>query len=348
MPRNDDKEIELTANDKIARLLGLIVTKDMEQKTDKVVLSAACRFLGRGGCRHPGYHRESRQGRQSLGEEETRQAFQEVINKQLLQRIASRLGVGPARAYSVIAQKATSTGHDREIAALLVAADNGINYHKYSTAEQRAQIRGTLADGGQQQRGVESPAAVPAGRPRKNASRQKAIKKSKDNTVFVVHGRNEALRKSMFDFLRALGLKPLEWQKALQMAKGNNPFIGDVLEEVMAKAQAVVVLFSPDDEARLRTELQTKGDPATEKKLMGQARPNVLFEAGLALGKHPEKTVLVEVGKLRKFSDVAGRHVVRLTNDYAKRNDLAERLAKIGCAIDKVGDDWTKTGHFVA
>jgi predicted nucleotide-binding protein len=94
--------------------------------------------------------------------------------------------------------------------------------------------------------------------------------------------------------------------------------------------------------------LLTKGDGAAEKQLRGQPRPNVLFEAGLALGRHPDKTVLVEVGKLRKFSDIAGRHVVRLSNEYAKRNDLANRLEKLGCMVDKQGTDWTKAGDFNA
>jgi len=31
------------------------------------------------------------------------------------------------------------------------------------------------------------------------------VKKAKDDSVFVVHGRNDELRKSMFEFLRALG-----------------------------------------------------------------------------------------------------------------------------------------------
>jgi hypothetical protein len=37
----------------------------------------------------------------------------------------------------------------------------------------------------------------------------------------------------------------------------------------------------------------------------------VLFEAGLAMGRHPRKTVLVQVGKSKPFSDVDGRHMVR-------------------------------------
>jgi len=32
----------------------------------------------------------------------------------------------------------------------------------------------------------------------------------------------------------------------------------------------------------------------------------VLFEAGLALGAHPNKTVMVQVGKVKAFSDIGG------------------------------------------
>lgn len=71
------------------------------------------------------------------------------------------------------------------------------------------------------------------------------------------------------------------------MTKKTNPYIGDILDNTMAKVQAVVVLFSPDDEARLRAEFLTRSDGPSEKKLRGQPRPNVLFEAGLALGRHP-------------------------------------------------------------
>ena len=37
-------------------------------------------------------------------------------------------------------------------------------------------------------------------------------------------------------------------------------------------------------------------DPAYERRLTGQARPNVLFEAGMAYGKDPNSTVLAQLG----------------------------------------------------
>jgi predicted nucleotide-binding protein len=164
--------------------------------------------------------------------------------------------------------------------------------------------------------GVRRTTARPAARP-------------KDNTVFVVHGRDDALRKSMFAFLRALGLKPMEWGDALAEAKGANPQIENIIDTAMSKCQAVVVLFSPDEEARLKESLCGRGEKQTEGKLAGQPRPNVLFEAGLTLGRHPEKTLLVQVGKVRGFTDIAGRHLARLTNDTPRRNDVANRLEKL-------------------
>jgi predicted nucleotide-binding protein len=270
------------------------------------------------------------------------------INQQLLDRLMSELDVRADRIYKIIAKKASDTLLDRHLAALVVASENGINIQKYSTPDERAQIRGSLRPGGSDALPQPQTGSDPGPQVRKQARTKRASKNSKpkDNSVFVVHGRNDQLRRSLFDFLRALGLKPLEWEKVVLMTKKTNPYIGDILDNTMAKVQAVVVLFSPDDEAKLRAEFITRSDGPSERKLRGQPRPNVLFEAGLALGRHPDKTILVEVGKLRKFSDIAGRHVVRLSNEYSKRNDLANRLEGLGCKVDKQGTDWTKAGDF--
>lgn len=270
------------------------------------------------------------------------------INPQLLDRLMSELNVSTPRIYKIIAKKASDTLLDRHLAALVVASENGINIQKYSTPDERAQIRGALRPGGSDALPQHQTGTDPGPQVRKQPRPKRAQKtqKPKDNSVFVVHGRNDQLRRSLFDFLRALGLKPLEWEKVVLMTKKTNPYIGDILDNTMSKVQAVVVLFSPDDEAKLRAEFITRSDGPSERKLRGQPRPNVLFEAGLALGRHPDKTILVEVGKLRKFSDIAGRHVVRLSNEYSKRNDLANRLENLGCKVDKQGTDWTKAGDF--
>ncbi len=128
--------------------------------------------------------------------------------------------------------------------------------------------------------------------------------------------------------------------------RGGNPQIENIIDVAMSKVTAVMVLFSPDEEARLKESLCGRDERRTEGKLAGQPRPNVLFEAGLALGRHPEKTLLVQVGKVRGFSDIPGRHLAKLTNDGPRRNDVANRLEKLGCIINRRGDDWMTEGDF--
>ena len=62
----------------------------------------------------------------------------------------------------------------------------------------------------------------------------------KPETVFVVHGRNEKLRLAMFDFLRAIGLKPLEWDQAVSLTGDGSPYIGEVLDTAFVNTQAVI------------------------------------------------------------------------------------------------------------
>ena len=263
------------------------------------------------------------------------------IDARLLDRLEQKLGVGRRRLNERISETAAKNRVERDTASLILALDNGISIERYSTIEQRAEMR-------MQPPGVNAHAVVAPAQPaRLRAIRKPAIKRvGQNDSVFVVHGRDESLRQSMFGFLRAVGLKPLEWEKALLMAKGANPHISEVLDAAMARVQAVVVMFSPDDLAMLDPALRGKREPASECKLLGQPRSNVLFEAGLALGRHPDKTLIVQIGAVRGFSDIAGRHVVRLTNDHKKRTDFVNRLEKIGCKVDRQGTDWLSDGDF--
>ena len=102
--------------------------------------------------------------------------------------------------------------------------------------------------------------------------------------VFVVQGRNDAARATMFAFLRAIGLDPIEWSVAVQMTGEGSPYIGQVLDVAFDAAQAIVVLLTPDDIAYLRTEY-ANGEDDPETQALAQARPNVLFEAGMAMGR---------------------------------------------------------------
>lgn len=164
-------------------------------------------------------------------------------------------------------------------------------------------------------------------------------------TVFVVHGRDETARNEMFSFLRSIGLRPLEWSQAVRATGKGSPYIGEVLDVAFAMAQAVVVLFTPDEIAYIRSEHAT-GEDDPDLTPAAQPRPNVLFEAGIATGRDSSRTILVQLGDVRPFSDIAGKHVVRLDDSALKRKELAQRLATAGCPADTSGEDWLRPGAF--
>ena len=164
--------------------------------------------------------------------------------------------------------------------------------------------------------------------------------------VFVVHGRNAAARDALFDLLRAIDLHPLEWSEAVQRTGKASPYIGEILDAAFGHAHAVVVLLTPDDEARLKPQFAHPNDPPHETQLTGQARPNVLFEAGMAMARSQDRTVLVELGSLRTFSDIAGRHAIRLDNSSQRRQELAQRLELAGCPVNRDGTAWHDAGDF--
>ena len=270
------------------------------------------------------------------------------VNANLLAKIQQKLGIGQARAYALIAEKARELIVDRQVAALAVASDAGININKKSYASE--EDRSSLSSAVRGSPSRNAPAAAPpsiahTARATARARSHKSVSR-KSNSVMVVHGRNQVINSSVFSFLRAIGLAPIEWSQAVRRTKKAAPYVGEILNAAFRTAAAVVVLLTPDDEARLRPEFVKPSDPDFERNFTGQARPNVLFEAGRAFGSHPDSTVLVQVGTVRPFSDTAGVHVVRLSDSVESRKELADRLEAAGCAVNLDGTAWMSEGSF--
>lgn len=158
--------------------------------------------------------------------------------------------------------------------------------------------------------------------------------------VFVIHGRDERLRKGVFEFLRSIGLEPLEWPQLLSRQESASPFIGTIVEEAFKNVQAVVALITPDERVALRPDLTTSG----QNEAGFQPRPNVLFETGMAFSTHPDRTVLVQIGQVRPFSDIGGRYIIQLDGSSPKRQQFADRLRAARCAVDLSGTDWHTAG----
>lgn len=264
-----------------------------------------------------------------------------TIDPRLIELLKKRMGAATRTVYSSIQKTAAANRVTRDLGALLLAGEHGISYQRYATPEQMAALRGApmhvVADS--------MPSRSPPSRPR---STKKPVVTISNNSIFVVHGRDGQLNTDMFAFLRALGLNPLEWTQAIKGAKGANPHVDEIIYSAMEEVQGVLVMFSPDEEARLKTNFCTRLDKKKGfHKLDGQARPNVIFEAGLALGAHSKKTLLVQVGDVRDISDIAGRHLVHLSNTEASRKELAQRLkTKLKFTVDTTGTDWLTIGNF--
>jgi predicted nucleotide-binding protein len=262
------------------------------------------------------------------------------IEPKLIASLQKRLQLGKAQTYKRIAATARARMLESRLAAIALAAEQGLNISRFASPEDLAKLRGSPL--------TSLPAPSVAAR-KQNATRRVTVKgtrKPAGKTVWVVHGRNEKLRKSLFRFIRAIGLNPLEFGAASALTNKGAPYVGEILDTAFRKAAAIVVLLTPDDEARLKPIFQKANDPPFETTLTGQARPNVLFEAGMAFGNHPESTVLVQVGDVRPFSNVAGRHVVHLSNDVAARHELVAKLRAAKCDVDDAGTDWHTEGDF--
>ena len=180
-----------------------------------------------------------------------------------------------------------------------------------------------------------------------NESKHNYQNELNNKKIFVVHGRNEAIRRDIFQFLRCLGLEPIEWTEAIKLTGSSSPYIGEVLDAAFSNAQAIVVLLTPDDRVRLRDELQKPDDPNDEKEDRFQARPNVLFEAGMAIARNEKRTILVKIGNVKKFSDIGGRHILYLDNTPEQRQEFMLKLSTAGCSVDTTSKDWLSIGNFI-
>ena len=164
-------------------------------------------------------------------------------------------------------------------------------------------------------------------------------------SVFLVHGRDVAAATAMKELLRSMHLQVVEWDHAINNIGQPAPYVGDVVLEALRLADAVIVLFTPDDIVTPRRDLSEQST-RLEQSSYGQARPNVIYEAGIADALAASRTVLVQIGRVERFSDISGRHVLEFDGGVASRHRLAIRLKKIGLTVDQSGTDWQVSGDF--
>jgi predicted nucleotide-binding protein len=163
-------------------------------------------------------------------------------------------------------------------------------------------------------------------------------------TVFLVHGRWKEAVAAMQDFLRALDLDVRGWPEA-RLTGQEGRHNTDILDRAFHDCHAVVVFLTPDDVADLHPDLSDP--PGQGVRLVGQPRPNVLFEAGYAWNAMRHRTLLVEFGgELRRISDLSGVDRVRFDGSAQSRTEVADRLEDIGVDVKRKGGAHLNAGRF--
>lgn len=146
--------------------------------------------------------------------------------------------------------------------------------------------------------------------------------------VFLVHGRDTRPYVVLEQFLAFIDLKVITWSEASSLTGKAQPTTYEVVRAGIDAAAATIVIWSPDDLANLKPELGSDDD----SKPAGQARQNVILEAGIAYGTAPDRTIFVVSEAVRMPSDIVGFNWVKLAGDWDSRKTLISRLKLAGAA----------------
>lgn len=132
-----------------------------------------------------------------------------------------------------------------------------------------------------------------------------------------------------------------------QLTRKASPHNAEVIAAIVKKAAGAVVLFCPEEEVLLKREYWRSEDSVEERSKSEQPRPNVLYEAGMAFAAFPSSTVIVRVGKIRPFTDLAGIQFINLTGGTtAGRQSVASALKTAKLPVVTTGQDWLSEGGF--
>jgi predicted nucleotide-binding protein len=279
--------------------------------------------------------------------------FQLVVVDMLWQAVGAPKGERDSRGLHVIEQARKTSG-------VVVAAVSVGDTVKFPLLEKDALARGAHVfrihgalhrePGGWERLALDVADELRSANVSGRRTRTAPLRARDERPAFVVCGRDARRNESVFQFIRAIGVTALEWKhledQAVKEGKGGNPHIFDIVRVGFERAFGAIIIFSPDDEARLRADLSLPSDSDAARGPRGQPRPNVLLEAGYALCHARDRTLIVTIGELTFPSDLAGMHMLRLDNTSASRMSFAERLRTMGFPVSTVGDHWLRVGDF--
>jgi predicted nucleotide-binding protein len=158
-----------------------------------------------------------------------------------------------------------------------------------------------------------------AEKPTPNDSKKKI---EKSNSVFIVHGHDDATKEKVARFVEKLGLEAIILHE--QVNKGMT--VIEKFEEYSNNAGFAIALFTPDDIAYPLGE---------EKERKPRARQNVVLEMGYFVGSlGRDKVCVLYKGDVELPSDILGVIYTKIDNHDSWKLNLAKELKTAGYSVD--------------
>ncbi|AMD01601.1 TIR domain-containing protein [Halomonas chromatireducens] len=148
-----------------------------------------------------------------------------------------------------------------------------------------------------------------------------SVEESAPGNVFIVHGRDQALKEAVARFVAKIGLNPIILHE--QTNEGRT-----LIEKFEANASAdfAIALFTPDDVGGLKSDTPS---------LSNRARQNVLFEFGYFLGRLGRRHACALVqGEIELPSDYSGVVFIPVDSAGHWKFELLRELKAAGFSID--------------
>lgn len=160
------------------------------------------------------------------------------------------------------------------------------------------------------------------------------------SNVFIIHGRDTRAVAELQSFIRDLGLSVLTVEDLGANRRGLAS-ISEIISEGINTASIVLALLTPDESVAL---FDPTSNQLAQSEAGWQARPNVIFELGIAFSKSPDRTIIASIGNHRPFTDISGLSYLRLDDSDAKQQLAVKMSTLLGGNLKK--DPKSVTGDF--
>eukprot|EP00831_Metopus_contortus_P049518 TRINITY_DN4097_c0_g1_i1.p1 TRINITY_DN4097_c0_g1~~TRINITY_DN4097_c0_g1_i1.p1 ORF type:complete len:380 (+),score=61.64 TRINITY_DN4097_c0_g1_i1:455-1594(+) len=146
-------------------------------------------------------------------------------------------------------------------------------------------------------------------------------KKTKDNSVFIVHGHDELAKTQCESFLQQIGYSPIILHKEASQGR-------TIIEKIehYSNVGFGIVLYTPCD---------IGGKSEENAKLQYRARQNVVLEHGFLMGKIGRSNVVALVkGEIEKPNDISGVVYQDMDDQGAWKFKVSQEMKAAGYEVD--------------